>query len=222
MMISQREFREAANRQRSGVNTRLSRRKRKAPPERHARKCVICHHPDCAEIEDAFLHWRSPARIASDYNLAHHRSIYRHARATGLYALRLTKLRSAAEMIVEQVEAVTPSADAVLRAIRASCFINDRGEWHEPPRRVIYIREPHSPMACGSATRQSPSEEKPESHDSAPQSPAQQPAATPAGPGVSPQSIEVEPGLDASVTRRGVRLDSSRQLLVRLETAGNV
>jgi len=221
MTISQREFREAANGKRSGVNTRLPRRDRTEPSERHARKCVICRHPERPEIEDAFLHWRSPARIASDFNLVHSRNIYRHAHAIGLYALRSMKLRCAAEMIVEHAETVTPSADAVLRAIRASCLINDRGEWHDPPRRVIHTRQRNDAPACGLAPRQSPSEEKPESHAPVPQPPPPEPATAPAAADVSPQSIEIERGLDVSVTSQGVRLDSNRQFLIRLETAAN-
>lgn len=219
MTISHREFHEATNGKRSGVNTRLPRRKRKAPPERHARKCVICHHPDYAEIEDAFLHWRSPARIASDHNIGH-RNIYRHAHATGLYALRRMKLRCAAEMIVEKADSVTPSADAVIRAIRASCCINDRGEWHDPPRRVIHTPAANDAPACGSAPRQSFSEEKPESQDCAPQSSTQKPATAPGGAAISPQTI-MEPGLNISVAYPGVQVDSNRQFVVRLEKAGN-
>jgi hypothetical protein len=221
MTVSQRKYREAANGKRSGVNTRRPRRTRTAPPERHARKCLICRHPHREEIDDAFLHWRSPARIASDYNLAHRRNLYRHARATGLFALRLTKLRCAVEMIIEHANAVTPSADAVIRAIHACCLINDRGEWHEPPRRVIYIHKSHDATARGSAPDQTASEEDPASDDSAPQSATHATAADPTGVSVSPPSIEIEPGLYVSATRQGVRLDSNRQFLARLETAGN-
>ena len=220
MTISQRKFREAANGRRSGVNSLLPRRKRSAPSERHARKCLICRHPDREEIDDAFMHWYRPARIVSDFNLAHSRTIYRHAHATGLYGLRLTKLRCATEMIVEHADSVIPSADAVIRAIRACCCINNRGEWHEPPRRVIYSHESDDPMVCGSAPDQTASKESPERHDSAQQSATHLTPAASTRASVHPPSMEIEPGLDVSVTHRGVRLDSNRHFLVRLETAG--
>jgi hypothetical protein len=55
---------------------------------RHDRKCSVCRHRDRDEIEREFLNWRSPDSIAEDYGIAHHSSIYRHARATGLFAHR--------------------------------------------------------------------------------------------------------------------------------------
>jgi hypothetical protein len=221
MTISQREFSEVANRNRSGVKTRLPQRKLKLPPERHARKCVICRHPNRQEIETAFLHWRSPLQIASEYNLPSPRNIYRHAHAAGLYALRRMKLRCAIEMIVEQVDGVTPSADAVLRAIHARCHINDRGEWHEPPRHVIYTREPHEAISPSSAPHKTPAPQNSSNHDPEPQ-PA--PEISPVEPNANAKvarSLEIEPGLNLEVSRQGVRLDSNRQFLVRLETSGN-
>lgn len=60
-------------------------------PERHRRLCVVCRHPDRHWIEEAFLHWRSPQQIAIQYKIPDRASIYRHARALGLFALRERK-----------------------------------------------------------------------------------------------------------------------------------
>lgn len=81
MTISHREFHQAANRARPGFRERLPKRK-PSVPERHARKCVVCLHPKRAEIESAFLQWRSPKFIAVQYSLAGTHNIYRHAHAT--------------------------------------------------------------------------------------------------------------------------------------------
>jgi hypothetical protein len=58
----------------------ISRRKQlemKAALERHSRKCIICHHPEREAIEEEFLHWRAPWKLAEDYNLADYRTLYR-------------------------------------------------------------------------------------------------------------------------------------------------
>jgi hypothetical protein len=106
--------------------------------ERHQRKCAICKHREREQLEEDFLNWSAPDQIADDYDLEDYRCIYRHAHATGLMELRSMNLRFAAESIVEQSASVTPSADAVLRAIRMCTRINNRGEWHEPPSHVIF------------------------------------------------------------------------------------
>jgi hypothetical protein len=105
--------------------------------ERHARKCVICRHPDRVGIEADFLNWRNTDLISHLYHLNDFRPIYRHARATGLFQQRRANLRFAAELIIEHADTVVPTAEGVLRAIRASARINDDGQWIEPPSHVI-------------------------------------------------------------------------------------
>jgi len=105
--------------------------------ERHARKCVICHHPERAGIEEHFLNWHNTDAISNQYNLHDFRPIYRHARATGLLQQRRANLRFAAELIIEHADAVVPTAESVIRAIRISARINDEGQWVEPPSHVI-------------------------------------------------------------------------------------
>ena len=108
------------------------------PEQRHARKCVICNHPDRQDIEDDFLDWSPVAVISRAHNIPHRRAIYRHAQAVGLFSQRRANLRLAAESIVEWAhQTEIPSADSVLRAIRVAARINDRGEWVEPPSHII-------------------------------------------------------------------------------------
>jgi hypothetical protein len=71
------------------------------------------------------------------YDLEDHRSLYRHAHATGPMVRRRMNLRFAAETLVEESTRATVSGDTVLRAIRTCTRINDRGGWYEPPAHVI-------------------------------------------------------------------------------------
>jgi hypothetical protein len=138
MTISHREFHQAANRARPGFRERLPKRK-PSVPERHARKCVVCLHPKRAEIESAFLQWRSPKFIAVQYSLAGTHNIYRHAHATGLFALRRFKLLCAAERIAERFNrpGFDILADAVIRAVEVCSQVDARGVPRGTRSRVV-------------------------------------------------------------------------------------
>jgi len=117
----------------------ISRRKQlemKAALERHSRKCIICHHPEREAIEEEFLHWRAPWKLAEDYNLADYRTIYRHARAAGLLLQRRENLHSGLDAFVEAVDDVKFTGDTILRAMRAYSCIDRHGRWTEIPTRV--------------------------------------------------------------------------------------
>jgi hypothetical protein len=105
--------------------------------KRHARKCAICRHPNRADIEEAFVSWRNAELIQKDYKLSNYHTIYRHARAQGLYERRRENLHFAAELLIEHADQARPDANIILRAIHACARINDRGEWIEPARRLI-------------------------------------------------------------------------------------
>jgi hypothetical protein len=109
--------------------------------ERHERKCFICHHPDRAEIDDDILHWCNPGNITFKYNLNDYRCIYRHAHATGLMERRRVYMRDSLEHVIEHAESVRPSADAIIRAVRACGRLNAKGEWVDPPTQVNYSSE---------------------------------------------------------------------------------
>jgi hypothetical protein len=133
MSISQREYRDVANRRRTGFSDRLPRH-RPTAPERHTRKCAICSHRNREAIESAFLCWSNPGAIIDEFHLNNRQSLYRHARATGLDELRRHKLSCAAEMFIEHAADVQPDAGDVLRAIYVVSHIDADGRWRKPAR----------------------------------------------------------------------------------------
>jgi hypothetical protein len=116
-----------------------------APPalDRHSRKCAICHHPRRADIEEEFVNWRDADLIRNEYEFPNYHTVYRHARAQGLYERRRGNLRFAAELLIEHADQAQPDANTILRAIHACARINDRGEWVEPVKRVIVTNADH-------------------------------------------------------------------------------
>ena len=100
----------------------------------HERRCTICRHPERETIEEAFLQWRNVQFIARDFNITGGRSaIYRHARALKLFKQRNLCLRSSLEFVIEQSERIMPTAEGLVKAIRAYTRINDAGEWIDTP-----------------------------------------------------------------------------------------
>jgi len=95
---------------------------------RHTRRCRVCAHPDRAAIEQDFLRWRSPEKLARDYGIADHSSIYRHVHATGLYARRQQTIRAALESILERADGCESPDLEVVRA--AGCADHSSGLLH--------------------------------------------------------------------------------------------
>jgi hypothetical protein len=106
--------------------------------DRHARKCAVCKHKEREFIEADFLHWHNSVDIICDFDLPNTRVLFRHAHATGLYEKRMLNMRYAAALIVDWADTVKPSATAVLKAMRACTLLSDRGEWIDPPNRVVH------------------------------------------------------------------------------------
>jgi hypothetical protein len=107
------------------------------PLNHHRRHCTICKHPFRTAIEEEFLHWASPDSISHHYDVGW-RSVYRHAHALGLFDQRGRNLRSALGHIIEHANHVSPTADTVVRAIRAYACVNKSGKWIEPVRHVEF------------------------------------------------------------------------------------
>jgi hypothetical protein len=122
--------------------------------ERHSRRCIICHHPEREAIEEEFVHWRSPSKLAHDYKLADYRTVYRHARAVGLLLQRRERLHSALDAFVESVDDVTFTGDTILRAMRAYSCIDSHGRWTEIPTQVQFStsNDAHRPQPSPRAT----------------------------------------------------------------------
>jgi hypothetical protein len=100
----------------------------------HERRCTICHHPERDAIEEAFCQWRKVKFIAREFNTTGGpTAIYRHARALNLFKQRNLTLRSSLEFVIEQSECVVPTAEGLVKAIRAYTRINDAGQWIDTP-----------------------------------------------------------------------------------------
>jgi len=124
------------------------------PRERHERKCLVCQHPERETIEDMFVHWHQPFRMAHDYGLPL-RSLYRHAHATGLLAARRRNLRCVLEHILEDATRVDVTGDAIVRAVRAYTCLTDDNKWVEPATHVIVSpgSTPPPPRNAGKSNR---------------------------------------------------------------------
>jgi hypothetical protein len=136
------------------------------PPDfsRHARRCVVCSHPDRDAIEGDFIRWKSPKTIAEDYHIADRSSFYRHAHATGLFARRRREFARVLEDILECVEHSTleETADVIIRAARVYAHLDENGNWVEPNRTHIILTGPAPPQYTGHQDLEISAE--PESH----------------------------------------------------------
>jgi hypothetical protein len=123
----------------------------------HQRRCSICHHPEREAIEEAFLQWRRVKSIDLEFKPEGGRTaIYRHARALNLFKQRNLSLRSSLEFVIEQAEHVMPTAEGLVKAIRAYTRINDQGEWIDTPTthivKVMPMRDPEPRNVTNSAS----------------------------------------------------------------------
>lgn len=108
--------------------------------DRHSRKCQICSHPRRQDIEQDFLRWLSPDRIAAQYGLADHSTVYRHVHATGLFQRRSDSIHLALDSIIEQGNAVVNvSANSILQAVKFSAILD--GAWVEPARNQVVDKQ---------------------------------------------------------------------------------
>jgi len=119
----------------------------------HRRRCSVCHHPDREALEEAFLQWRNVRYIDREFKPEGGiTAIYRHARALNLFKQRNLTLRSSLEFVIEQSERIVPSAEGLVKAIRAYTRINDSGEWIDTPTsHIVQV----VPFAAGDVRNQS-------------------------------------------------------------------
>jgi hypothetical protein len=112
-----------------------TRPRRKYPrPAYHRIKCNVCSHPDRAAIDEAFLRWESPEKLARRFGLDNHTSIYRHVHATGLYARRRRALSSSLEFIIEHAGHLVPTASEFFRAVKEYGQLDYQGERIAPSK----------------------------------------------------------------------------------------
>jgi hypothetical protein len=137
--------------------SRPGRASRAGSVARHARKCVICKHPDREAIEEQFVHWIHADRIVQDHDLNSRANLYRHAYATGLYDLRRHNMRYALEHLIEDAIHAPVSGDCVIRAVRAHACLTAKGRWIEPPKELILSRRILRPRPAPCSSRALPS-----------------------------------------------------------------
>lgn len=112
-------------------NTQAGQTEKPVSRGRHEQNCGICKHPRREDIEQAFVSWRSPAKIAEEYGLRDRSSVYRHSHALGLFAKRQRNIRAALERIIERTDDVEVNASAVVAAVVAYSKINAAGLYIE-------------------------------------------------------------------------------------------
>ena len=110
--------------------------KKKLSIGRHRRACSMCAHPQCAEIEAAFVSWRSPAVIAQEFGLADRATVYRHAHAFGLFEKRQRNVRSALGAIIEQAGRGRGDGICSCAGDQAYAKLNAAGQWIERTEQV--------------------------------------------------------------------------------------
>jgi hypothetical protein len=110
------------------------------PLERHARKCSICRHPERQQIDESFLHWRSPHTIMQCFGIKTETTIYHHAHAFNLFALRNCNLQSALCNIIEDIDTRDFTGREILDAVRALAHLTADGRWihHTSKSEVMY------------------------------------------------------------------------------------
>ncbi len=119
---------------------------------RHSRRCSICSHPDRDAIEGEFIRWRSPQKIAKDYDLPDRTAIYRHAHATGLFQARRSHIGRVLESFLETIDDSPPSDfDPVTRAVRVYAHLDHEGNWLEAPRTLRILTGPAFPAVAVAA-----------------------------------------------------------------------
>jgi hypothetical protein len=94
----------------------------------HKSHCTVCAHTQREEIEQRFILWESPAKIAAEYKLKDRSAVYRHAHAVGLFPKRDRNLRAVLGRLIERIDEVEPTAGAAVQAIALYARLNARGE----------------------------------------------------------------------------------------------
>jgi hypothetical protein len=108
--------------------------------ERHSRKCSICRHPQRQQIDESFLHWRSPATIMHCFGIENETTIYHHAHAFNFFALRNRNLQSALSNVIEDIDRHHFTGAEMLDAVRALAHLSEDGRWihHTSKSEVMY------------------------------------------------------------------------------------
>ena len=126
----------------------------------HRIKCNVCSHPDRPTIDEAFLRWESPEKLARRFGLNNHTSIYRHVHATGLYAKRRRALSSSLEFIIEHAGQLVPTVGEFLSAVKEYAQLDDQGERIVPSKPRTHAKRPNHRPRSRLARRSNQSEHR--------------------------------------------------------------
>jgi hypothetical protein len=110
--------------------------KKKEPGNvRHEARCSICSDERRQEIEQDFVAWVGPSRIAKKYKVTRD-ALYRHAHALDLMSRRRQNVRAALERMIERSDYVKVNAGVVVQAVSVYARLNARGELIERQQTV--------------------------------------------------------------------------------------
>ena len=90
---------------------------RSAKLRRHQAQCSVCQHPQCQEIEEAWVNWESTTLLAQKCALSRD-AIYRHTRVLGLVKERSKRLRFLLEKVLERADTIVFSGGDFLKAFQ--------------------------------------------------------------------------------------------------------
>ena len=96
---------------------KLEEEERSARLRRHQAQCSICRHPQCQEIEEAWVNWENTTLLAKDYGLSRD-AMYRHMRAFDLFKVRQQRVKIVYEKIIERLDMVSVNGATLLAALR--------------------------------------------------------------------------------------------------------
>ena len=96
---------------------KLEEEERSARLRRHQAQCSVCQHPQCQEIEEAWVAWENTTLLAKDYGLSRD-AIYRHMRALDLFTVRQKRVKVIYEKILERLDMVSVNGATLLAALR--------------------------------------------------------------------------------------------------------
>jgi hypothetical protein len=102
------------------------RRAIRVSPERHTRRCTICHSPYREEIEAAYIAWEAPAAICKSFRLSKS-TIYLHAQAFGLVEQRDRNIKKALSSLIERNLGRKLSGSALISAISTLAKLDESG-----------------------------------------------------------------------------------------------
>jgi hypothetical protein len=96
---------------------KLTDEEQRARLRRHQAQCSVCRHPQCQEIEEAWMNWANTTLLAKDYGVSRD-AVYRHMRALDLFKVRQQRVKIVYEKILERMDMVSVNGATLLAALK--------------------------------------------------------------------------------------------------------